>query len=65
MNDQNHESGQQDEKPAVSGHSAYAQQLRVLPFEDLAGASEEVWIENKGQLYRLQRTKQGKLILTK
>jgi len=33
---------------------------------DNAGAcGDEVWIENEGQLYRLRRTKQGKLILTK
>lgn len=38
---------------------------KVVHFEDLARCGNEVWIENNGQLYRLQKTKQGKLILTK
>jgi len=31
----------------------------------LARCGEEVWIENDGQVYRLRKTRQGKLILTK
>ena len=65
MNDQTPKIGNKPEKEPVSARSAYADQLRVLPFEELAGSSEEVWIENRGQIYRLRRTKQGKLILTK
>lgn len=38
---------------------------KVIKFTDLARCGEEVWIENQGQLYRLRRTRQGKLILTK
>mgnify|MGYP001553637958 CR=1 FL=1 len=38
---------------------------KVVKFSDLARCGEEIWIENEGQLYRLRRTRQGKLILTK
>jgi hemin uptake protein HemP len=39
--------------------------LNPLSFDELAGGSDEVWIEGGGQLYRLRQTKQNKLILTK
>lgn len=38
---------------------------KVVPFASLARCGDEVWIENEGQIYRLRRTRQGKLILTK
>jgi hemin uptake protein HemP len=38
---------------------------KIIPFTSLAPCGEEIWIENNGQLYRLRRTSQGKLILTK
>jgi len=38
---------------------------KIVPFRDLCRCGDEVWIENEGQLYRLRRTRQGKLILTK
>ncbi len=38
---------------------------KIVPFSELTHCGEEIWIENEGQLYRLRRTKQGKLILTK
>lgn len=41
------------------------QLTKIVRFDDLARCGNEVWIENNGQLYRLRRTKQGKLILTK
>lgn len=39
--------------------------LPVLDSAQLFAASHEVWIEHNGEIYRLQRTKAGKLILTK
>jgi hemin uptake protein HemP len=39
--------------------------LNPVAFSTLAGGSNELWIEYNGKLYRLQATKQGKLILTK
>ena len=63
-NDPSPKIGNKQETDPVSARSAYADQLRVLPFEELAGSSEEVWSENRGQIYRLRRTEQGKLILT-
>jgi len=38
---------------------------KVVSFSQLATCGDEIWIENNGQLYRLRRTSQGKLILTK
>lgn len=38
---------------------------KIINFESLARCGEEIWIENNGQIYRLRRTRQGKLILTK
>ena len=34
-------------------------------FADLAGEAVEVEVEHAGQIYRLRRTRQGKLLLTK
>ena len=44
---------------------AEAKLPKIIAFEELARCGEEVWIENRGDLYRLRRTRQGKLILTK
>ena len=38
---------------------------KIISFESLARCGDEIWIENDGQIYRLRRTRQGKLILTK
>lgn len=38
---------------------------KIVRFGDLARCGDEVWIEHDNQLYRLRRTRQGKLILTK
>jgi hemin uptake protein HemP len=38
---------------------------KIIRFEDLARCGNEVWIENHGDLYRLKKTRAGKLILTK
>ena len=38
---------------------------KIVPFRDLCRGGDEGGIENDGQIYRLRRTKQGKLILTK
>lgn len=38
---------------------------KIIRFEELARCGEEIWIEHNRQLYRLRRTRQGKLILTK
>lgn len=40
--------------------------LNPIPFTELtASGANEIWISFNGKLYRLQTTKQGKLILTK
>lgn len=38
---------------------------KVIQFNDLPRCGDEVWITSEGQLYRLRKTRQGKLILTK
>ena len=38
---------------------------KIVRFDSLARCGDEIWIENDGQIYRLRRTRQGKLILTK
>ena len=38
---------------------------QVVSFDTLASNGQEIWIDNLGQMYRLRRTRQGKLILTK
>jgi len=38
---------------------------KIVRFESLARCGDEIWIENDGQIYRLRKTRQGKLILTK
>ena len=42
-----------------------AAERRVLRSEELFGASREIMIRHNGQEYRLQVTKNGKLILIK
>lgn len=42
-----------------------AQLPKIIKFESLARCGEEIWIESEGQIYRLRKTRQGKLILTK
>jgi hemin uptake protein HemP len=55
--------------PGESTPPNAVQQIRFSPkivhFADLAHCGNEVWIEHQGMLYRLQSTRQGKLILTK
>lgn len=38
---------------------------KIIKFEELVRCGDEIWIEHSGQLYRLRKTKQDKLILTK
>lgn len=47
------------------GDKAIPKLPKIVSFDAIARCGEEVWIENGGQIYRLRKTKQGKLILTK
>ena len=38
---------------------------KMVRFTELATCGDEIWIEHGGQIYRLRRTRQDKLILTK
>ncbi|MCO8121296.1 hemin uptake protein HemP [Stieleria sp. TO1_6] len=57
--------GHDDEKPAGQSPESAVSLPKIIRFEELARCGNEVWIEFDGQLYRLRRTRQGKLILTK
>lgn len=45
--------------------AAHAGLPKIIKFDSLARCGDEIWIENEGQIYRLRKTRQGKLILTK
>ncbi len=53
--------------PATSSTSEALshQGTKIISFRSLCRCGDEVWIENDGTIYRLRRTKLGKLILTK
>ena len=50
---------------SLEDHEVISRLPKIISFEELARCGEEIWIENNGDLYRLRRTKQGKLLLTK
>ena len=50
---------------SLEDHEVISKLPKIISFEELARCGEEIWIENNGDLYRLRRTKQGKLLLTK
>ena len=50
---------------ALTGTVTGAKLPKIIPFTELCRCGDEVWIEHDGQLYRLRRTRLGKLILTK
>lgn len=49
---------------SFAGHTASVLP-KIISFSSLVRCGDEVWIEHGGSLYRLRRTKQDKLILTK
>ncbi|WP_182865242.1 hemin uptake protein HemP [Rhodopirellula sp. JC639] len=51
--------------PAMAGAELENSLRKIVRFVDLARCGDEVWIEYEGKLYRLQSTRQGKLVLTK
>lgn len=54
-----------DSPPVDANPILPSQMPKIISFDSLARCGEEVWIENNGQIYRLRKTRQGKLILTK
>jgi hemin uptake protein HemP len=53
-----------DEQAAAAADAA-ARMPKIIKFDQLARCGDEIWIECNAQIYRLRRTRQGKLILTK
>lgn len=54
-----------DSTPIPLHPGTAAKRLPVIDSSKLFAGSHELWIEHNGEVYRLQRTKTGKLILTK
>jgi hemin uptake protein HemP len=50
---------------ALGSAAAGSNLPKIISFSSLVRCGDEVWIEHAGSLYRLRRTKQDKLILTK
>ena len=57
--DHQSETDQPSESPAVP------MLPKIIKFDTLARCGDEIWIEHNGQIYRLRKTRQDKLILTK
>lgn len=57
----------QDQAPDSDDHESPPEVSlpKIIKFSELARCGDEIWIEHAGQLYRLRRTRQDKLILTK
>ena len=60
--DESNKPAAQDKLAPVELHPTM---FKIIHFTDIARCGDEVWIEYKGQLYRLQSTRLGKLVLTK
>ena len=56
---------EEGDESAVEIDPTAAQLPKIIKFESLARCGDEIWIESEGQIYRLRKTRQGKLILTK
>jgi len=66
MTDREQPSTPQPAEPSSHPGNLEAQfSAKIIPFTELARCGDEIWIEYQGKLYRLQSTRQGKLILTK
>ena len=59
------EESNENEAAPISHDDASAMLPKIVSFDTLSRCGDEIWIENNGQIYRLRRTRQGKLILTK
>jgi hemin uptake protein HemP len=65
QNNPEHGESEQPDIPAIPAGNISDRMPKIVPFEQLARCGDEIWIECNGQIYRLRRTRQGKLILTK
>ena len=65
IDEQNGDKPMNDKKESGNYHLSELNLPKIIHFNSLVRCGDEVWIENDGQIYRLRRTKQGKLILTK
>jgi len=59
------QSGPGQAAEAMGSAAAGSNLPKIISFSSLVRCGDEVWIEHAGSLYRLRRTKQDKLILTK
>lgn len=61
----NPDENNQGETDQPSGSSEGPVLPKIIKFDTLARCGDEIWIEHNGQIYRLRKTRQDKLILTK
>ena len=57
-----------DEQENMDSHSEPSEGPtlpKIIKFDTLARCGDEIWIEHNGQIYRLRKTRQDKIILTK
>lgn len=54
-----------DKQPSQEELGEFPELPKIIKFDSLARCGDEVWIEHNGQIYRLRKTRQEKLILTK
>ncbi len=59
------ESTDENPVPVPAEGSETPELPKIISFDTLSRCGDEIWIENNGQIYRLRRTRQGKLLLTK
>lgn len=55
-----------DQAESVSGlETKHPWESKIIRFSDLAGSQGEIWISHEEQVYRLGKTRNGKLVLSK
>ena len=59
------ESANNEEPILPESMEGFPELPKIIKFDSLARCGDEVWIEHNGQIYRLRKTRQEKLILTK
>jgi hemin uptake protein HemP len=59
------DSANSKQPPPDEGEAGAMQVPKIISFESLSRCGDEVWITCAGTIYRLRKTKQGKLLLTK
>lgn len=65
MSDSNSDQLRETSSGQLPADMAQRKSPKIIKFAELCRCGDEIWIENGGEIYRLRKTRQGKLILTK